>query len=98
MCLCYLGLGHITSQYLTKRAMIARVDGVETTSKIEDDQTLPLKDCYYDDVEYSVKVKSLVARCALNALFKEDDIEQQMENILHTKCHINNKGMQYDYL
>jgi hypothetical protein len=32
-----------------------------------------------------------VARCALSAQVKADDMEQQRENIFHTRCHINNK-------
>uniref|UniRef100_A0A2N9FXY3 Reverse transcriptase domain-containing protein n=1 Tax=Fagus sylvatica TaxID=28930 RepID=A0A2N9FXY3_FAGSY len=44
-----------------------------------------------DDVEYPVEGESLVARRALSAQVKEDDMEQQRENIFHTRCHINNK-------
>jgi len=32
-----------------------------------------------------------VIRRPLNIHIKEDDVEQQMENIFHTRCHINNK-------
>jgi len=72
--------------------MIARVDGeVETESKGDDDQMPPLEDARDNDVEYSVEGESLVARCALSAQVKEDDMEQQRENIFHTRCHINNK-------
>ncbi|RVW59253.1 RNA-directed DNA polymerase-like [Vitis vinifera] len=38
-----------------------------------------------------VEGESLVARCALSAQVKEDDVEQKMENIFHTRFHINNK-------
>jgi ABC-type oligopeptide transport system ATPase subunit len=41
-------------------------------------------------VEYLVEGESLVARRALSAQVKEDDMEQQRENIFHTRCHINN--------
>ena len=51
----------------------------------------PPKDACDDDVEYPVKGKSLVARHALSAQVKEDDMEQQRENIFHTRCHIDNK-------
>ena len=44
-----------------------------------------------DDVKYLVKGESFVARCAISAQVKEDDMEQQRENIFHTRCHINNK-------
>ena len=35
--------------------------------------------------------ESLMAKRALSAQIKEDDVDQQRENIFHTRCHINNK-------
>ncbi|KAL6347243.1 hypothetical protein AAG906_013679 [Vitis piasezkii] len=76
----------------TKRTMIARVDGeVETKSEEDDDQMPSLEDACDDNVEYLVEGESLVARLALSAQVKEDDMEQQRKNIFHTRCHINNK-------
>jgi hypothetical protein len=70
--------------------MITHVDGeVETESKGDDDQMPPLEDTCDDDVEYPVEGESLVARCALSACVKKDDMEQQRQNIFHTRCHIN---------
>ena len=72
--------------------MIACVKGkVETKSEGDDDQMPSPKDAYDDDVEYQVEGESLVARRALSAQVKENDIEQQRENIFHTRCYINNK-------
>ena len=72
--------------------MIARVDGeVETESEEDDDQMPSLEDACDDNVEYPVEGESLVARRALSAQVKEDDMEQQRENIFYTRCHINNK-------
>jgi hypothetical protein len=89
-CFRCLGVGHIASQCPNKRTMIARVDGeVETESESDADQML--EDTCDDDVEYPVEGESLVARRALSAQVKEDDMEQQRENIFHTRCHINNK-------
>ncbi|RVW82157.1 putative mitochondrial protein [Vitis vinifera] len=86
------GVGHIASQCPNKRTMIARVDGeVETESEENDDQMPSLEDVCDDNVEYLVEGESLVARRALSAQVKEDDMEQQRENIFHTRCHINNK-------
>uniref|UniRef100_A0A2N9EG69 Reverse transcriptase domain-containing protein n=1 Tax=Fagus sylvatica TaxID=28930 RepID=A0A2N9EG69_FAGSY len=83
---------HIASQCPNKRTMIARVDGeVETESESDADQMPMLEDTCDDDVEYPVEGESLVARRALSAQVKEDDMEQQRENIFHTRCHINNK-------
>ena len=91
-CFRYLEVGHIASQCLNKRTMIARVDGkVETESESDADQMPLLEDTCDDDVEYPVEGESLVARRALSAQVKEDDMEQQRENIFHTRCHINNK-------
>ena len=72
--------------------MIVRVDEeVETESKEDDDQMPSLEDACDNNVEYPVEGESLVARRALSAQVKEDDMEQQRENIFHTRCHINNK-------
>ena len=72
--------------------MIARIDGeLETKSEGDDDQIPSLKDACDDNVEYPVEGESLVARRALSAQVKEDDMEQQKENIFNTRCHINNK-------
>jgi hypothetical protein len=87
-----LEVGHIALQCPNKRIMIARVDGeVVTESDGDDDQMPILEDVCDDDVEYPMKGESLVARRALSAQVKEDDMEQQKENIFHTRCHINNK-------
>ena len=72
--------------------MIACVDGeVEIESEGDDDRMPLLEDACDDDVEYPLEGESLVARHALSAQVKEDDMEQQRENIFHTRCHINNK-------
>ena len=72
--------------------MIAHIDGeVETKSEGDDDQIPSLEDACDDNVEYPVEGESLVARRALSAQVKEDDMEQQRENIFHTRCHISNK-------
>jgi hypothetical protein len=63
---------------------------VETESKGDDDQ-MPILEDDYDDEEYPVESESLVARRALSAQVKEDDMKHQRENIFHTRCHINNK-------
>ncbi|RVW69177.1 Retrovirus-related Pol polyprotein from transposon 297 [Vitis vinifera] len=79
--------------------MIARVDGeVETKSEKDDDQMPSLEDACDDNVEYPVEGESLMARCALSAQVKEDDMEQQRENIFHTRCHINNKEYEMCFL
>ncbi|RVW51647.1 Transposon Ty3-I Gag-Pol polyprotein [Vitis vinifera] len=77
-----------TADVLTK----PRVDGeVETESEEDNDQMPSLEDVCDDNLEYPVEGESLVARRALSAQVKEDDMEQQRENIFYTRCHINNK-------
>ena len=91
-CFRCLGVGHIASQCPNKMTMIPCIDGdVETESEGDDDQIPSLKDACDDNVEYPVEGESLVARRVLSAQVKEDDLEQQRENIFHTRCHINNK-------
>ena len=91
-CFRCLGVGHIASQCPNKRTMITRIDGeVETESEGDDDQIPSLEDACDDNVEYLVEGESLVARHALSAQVKEVDLEQQRENIFHTRCYINNK-------
>ena len=64
---------------------------MEIESEEDDDQMPSPEDACDDNVEYSVEGESLVARRALSAQVKVDDMEQQRENIFHTRCHINNK-------
>ena len=72
--------------------MITRVDGeVKIENEGDDDQMSSPEDACDDDVEYPMEGESLVARLALCAQVKEDDMEQQRENIFYTRCHINNK-------
>jgi hypothetical protein len=76
-CFRCLEVGHIASQCPNKRTIIARVDGeVETESKGGDDQMPLLEDVCDDDVKYLVEGESLVARHALSAQVKEDDMKQ----------------------
>jgi len=41
--------------------------------------------------EYTVEGETLITRHVLNSQVKADDMEQQRENIFHTRCLINNK-------
>ena len=47
---------------------------METESKGDDDQMPSLEDACDDDVEYPLEGESLVARHALSAQVKEDDM------------------------
>ena len=44
-----------------------------------------------DSVQYPAKGESLVATHALSTQMSVDDMEQQKENIFHTRCIVNNK-------
>ena len=73
-----MGVGHIASQRPNKRTIITRVDEeVETESEEDDDQMPSPEDACDDNIEYPVEGESLVARHALSAQVKEDDMEQQ---------------------
>ena len=73
-----MGVGHIASQRPNKRTIITRVDEeVETESEEDDDQMPSLEDACDDNIEYPVEGESLMARHALSAQVKEDDMEQQ---------------------
>ena len=52
---------------------------------------IKLEDASNDGIEYLVKGGSLVIWHSLSVQVKEDELEQQMENIFHTRCHIDNK-------
>ena len=62
-----------------------------TDSEGEEEPMLPLDDTSDVDLEFPMEGEALVIRCALSTQVKEDDIEQQRENIFHTRCHVNNK-------
>jgi hypothetical protein len=68
--------------------MLTRDNGeVESES-----QKMPsLVDCSDEEIVYHVEVEALVIRRALNMKIKEDDVDQQRENIFHTRSHIQNK-------
>ncbi|XP_022854589.1 uncharacterized protein LOC111375905 [Olea europaea var. sylvestris] len=51
-----------------------------------------LEDAAKEEItEYTIGGKLLVARRALSAQIKADDLEQHQENIFHTRCHVNGK-------
>jgi hypothetical protein len=92
-CFKCLGSGHIASQCPNKRVMVLRDNGEVMTDSEDDSDEMPeLVNASDDDgVEYPVEGESLVARRALNTQIKIDDMEQQRENIFHTRCYVNNK-------
>jgi hypothetical protein len=73
--------------------MVMRDNGeVMTDSEDGSDEMPELVDGSDDDgVEYPVEGESLVATRAFNTQIKIDDMEQQRENIFHTRCYVNNK-------
>jgi len=73
--------------------MLTRDNGeVESESdKSESEEMPPLVDCSDEEIAYPVEGEALVIRRALNMQIKEDNVDQQRENIFHTRCHIQNK-------
>ncbi|XP_028764585.1 uncharacterized protein LOC114722675, partial [Neltuma alba] len=91
-CFKCLGTGHIASQCPNKRVMILKNNEVVTESESESDDSMPLlEDASDDGIEYAVEGECLVVRRALNCQVKEDELNEQRENIFHTRCLINNK-------
>jgi hypothetical protein len=92
-CFKRLGSRHITSKCPNRRVMIMRDNGKVMTESEDDSDGMPeLVDTSDDDgMVYPVTGESLFVRRALNTYIKVDDVEQQRENIFHTRCHVNNK-------
>jgi len=90
-CFKCLGTGHIASQCPNKRVMILKNNEVVTESESDHDSMPSLEDASDDGVEYAVEGECLVVRRALNCQVKEDEMNEQRENIFHTRCLINNK-------
>ena len=84
-------MGHCASKCVNWRVIILKDNGeiVSTNEESGCDDMPPLKNT--SDLEYAVGDKFLVIRQSLSVQTKEDDVEQQRENIFHTKCLINNK-------
>jgi hypothetical protein len=57
--------------------------------KSKENEMTPFEDC--NDVEYPTDGKILVIRRTFNVHIQKDNVKQQMKNIFHTRCHINNK-------
>jgi len=85
------GFGHYASECANRRVMILSDDGeiVSTSEETNCDEMPPLEDA--GDLEYDVGDEVLVIRRLLSVQTKEDDVEQQRENIFHTRCVINDK-------
>ena len=64
---------------------------IVTNNEEEEEPMATLDDISDANLEYLVEGEALVTRLVLNTQVKEDDIEQQRENIFHTRCHVQNK-------
>jgi len=84
---------HCISVSKLKSYMLTRDNGeVEYESdKSKSEEMPPLMDCTDEEIAYHVEGEALVIKSALNMQIKEDDVDQQRENIFHTRCHIQNK-------
>jgi hypothetical protein len=72
--------------------MLTRDNGeVESESDKSENEEIPhLVDCCDKEIAYLVEGEALVIRHSLNIQIKEDDVDQQRENIFHTRCHLFN--------
>ena len=73
--------------------MVVRGDGgFETESDNETaEEVVSQGDDSEAEAEHAVEGEVLVTRHVLSAQFKEDDVQQQMENLFHTRCHVKSK-------
>jgi hypothetical protein len=72
--------------------MVIRHDGEVKLASEDDLDGIPKLDDY-SDVEYVVQGESLIIRRSLSVHVCEEDVEQQRDNIYHTKCYIDNNFM-----
>jgi ferredoxin len=86
------GHGHYASECPNKRIMMIRDNGdMESESDTSDCEGMPsLEDSDGDELALPVR-ESLVIRQTLQVQVKEDEINQQRENIFHTRCYIQSK-------
>ncbi|KAF7832376.1 Transposon Ty3-I Gag-Pol polyprotein [Senna tora] len=89
-CFKCLGSGHISSQCPNKRVMILK-DREVVTDDDNDDSMPSLEDNSDLGIEYAEEGECLVVRRALNCQIKEHELNEQRENIFHTRCLVNNK-------
>ncbi|KAF7839264.1 uncharacterized protein G2W53_007746 [Senna tora] len=89
-CFKCLGSGHISSQCPNKRVMILKDREVMTDD--DNDGSMPsIEDNIDLGIEYAEEGECLVVRRALNCQIKEHELNEQRENIFHTRCLVNNK-------
>jgi hypothetical protein len=86
------GHGHYASECPNKRIIMIRDNGdMESESDTSDCEGMPpLKDSDGDELALPVG-ESLVIRRTLQVQVKEDEINQQRENIFHTRCYVQSK-------
>ena len=86
------GHGHYASECPNKRIMMIRDNGdMESESDTSDCEGMPpLEDSDGDELALPVG-ESLVIRRTLQVQVKEDEINQQRENIFHTRCYVQSK-------
>ena len=93
-CFKCLGIGHIASQCPNRRTMVIRDHGeVETESDKEDssDDMPPLEECSDEEIEAPLSGGVFVTRRILSAQGVEDELQQQRDNLFHTRCLVQGK-------
>jgi hypothetical protein len=59
--------------------------------EFESEEMPSLEDCSDEEIAYPVKGETLVIKSSLDMPIKKDDVNQQQENIFHTRYYIQNK-------
>ena len=91
------GVGHISKECPNKRTMTIRngeimTDEEEGNNESDEDEMPELESCSDGSIEEPIKGDMLVTRRVLSAQIKEDCIEEQRDNLFHTRCHVQGKA------
>ena len=91
------GVGHVSKDCPNKRTMTIRngeivTDEEESDHASDKDEMPELESCSDGSIEEPIKGDMLVTRRALSTQIKEDCIEEQRDNLFHTRCHVQGKA------
>ncbi|KAF7832385.1 Transposon Ty3-I Gag-Pol polyprotein [Senna tora] len=87
----YVELEDMVHMIIKVEKQLKRKDREVVTDDDNDDSMPSLEDNSDLGIEYAEEGECLVVRRALNCQIKEHELNEQQENIFHTRCLVNNK-------